>query len=40
MNKADRIQVGTTTGIHADRTVGLYESLGFELIGYVLEMEV
>lgn len=40
MNKADRIQVGTITGIHADRTVSLYESLGFELVGYVLEMEV
>ena len=40
MNKADRIQVGTITGIHADRTVKLYESLGFELVGYVLEMEV
>lgn len=40
MNKADRIQIGTITGIHAERTVSLYESLGFELIGYVLEMEV
>lgn len=40
MNKADRIQIGTITGIHAERTVSLYESLGFELVGYVLEMEV
>ena len=40
MNKADRIQVGTITGIYAERTVKLYESLGFELVGYVLEMEV
>ncbi|MDP1369204.1 GNAT family N-acetyltransferase [Acinetobacter lwoffii] len=40
MNKADRIQVGTITGIHADRTVSLYKSLGFEVVGYVLEMEV
>lgn len=40
MNEADRIQVGTITGIYAERTVKLYESLGFELVGYVLEMEV
>lgn len=40
MNGADRIQVGTITGIYAERTVKLYESLGFELVGYVLEMEV
>ncbi|WP_180138985.1 GNAT family N-acetyltransferase [Acinetobacter sp. YH12043] len=40
MNKADRIQVGTITGIYAERTVKLYESLGFELVGYVLEMEI
>ncbi|MEX5402271.1 GNAT family N-acetyltransferase [Proteus mirabilis] len=40
MNKADRIQVGTITGIYAERTVKLYESLGFELVGYVLEKEI
>lgn len=40
INKADRIQMGTITGIHADRTVSLYESLGFELVGYLLEMEI
>lgn len=39
-NNADRIQIGTMTGIHVDRTVSLYESLGFELAGFVLEMEV
>ncbi|HHB1665919.1 TPA: N-acetyltransferase family protein [Acinetobacter baumannii] len=37
---ADRIQLGTMTGIHADKVVKLYESLGFSLVGYVLEMEV
>lgn len=37
---ADRIQIGTMTGIHAERTVSLYESLGFELVGYVLEKEI
>lgn len=37
---ADRIQIGTITGIHAERTVKLYESLGFELVGYVLEKEI
>ncbi|MGK7779207.1 GNAT family N-acetyltransferase, partial [Acinetobacter baumannii] len=40
LKNADRIQIGTMTGIHADKTVKLYESLGFNLIGYVLEMEV
>lgn len=40
LNKADRIQIGTITGIHADRTVTLYKSLGYELIGYTLEKEV
>lgn len=39
-NNADRIQIGTMTGIHVDKTVGLYESLGFELSGFCLEMEV
>ncbi|MBI1450387.1 GNAT family N-acetyltransferase [Acinetobacter sp. FL51] len=37
---ADRIQIGTMTGIHVDKTVQLYESLGFELAGYTLEREV
>lgn len=37
---ADRISVGTITGIHADKTVKLYESLGFELTGYVLEKDI
>lgn len=37
---ADRIQIGTITGIYAERTVSLYESLGFELVGYVLEKEI
>lgn len=40
LNNADRIQLGTITGIHADKTIKLYESLGFEMTGYVLEMEV
>ena len=40
INNADRIQLGTISGIHADKTINLYKSLGFELIGYVLEMEV
>ena len=40
INNADRIQLGTISGIHADKTVNLYEKLGFDLIGYVLEMEV
>lgn len=40
LKNADRIQIGTMTGIHADKTVKLYENLGFNLIGYVLEMEV
>ncbi len=40
INNADRIQLGTITGIHADKTVQLYEKLGFDLIGFVLEMEV
>lgn len=40
LKNADRIQIGTMTGIHADKTVKLYESLGFNLVGYVLEMEV
>ena len=39
-SNADRIQIGTMTNIHVDRTVALYESLGFELSGFVLEMEV
>lgn len=37
---ADRIQIGTMTGIYAEKTVSLYEGLGFELKGFVLEMEV
>ena len=40
LNNADRIQLGTITGIKAERTISLYESLGFELTGYVLEMRV
>lgn len=39
-HNADRIQIGTMTGIHAEKTVLLYETLGFERSGYVLEMEV
>ena len=38
--KADRIQIGTITGIQANRTVKFYEKLGFELVGYVLEKEI
>ncbi|ENW15626.1 GNAT family N-acetyltransferase [Acinetobacter haemolyticus] len=40
LQNADRIQLGTMTGIHADKVVSLYEGLGFSLVGYVLEMEV
>ncbi|EZQ12077.1 GNAT family N-acetyltransferase [Acinetobacter sp. Ver3] len=40
MHSADRISVGTITGIHADKTVKLYESHGFELTGYVLEKDI
>lgn len=40
LNNADRIQLGTITGIKAERTISLYESLGFELTGYFLEMRV
>ena len=40
INNADRIQLGTMSGIHAEKTIQLYEKLGFELIGHVLEMEV
>lgn len=40
LHNVDRIQIGTITGIHADKTVRLYESLGFEQSGFVLEMEV
>ncbi|WP_180056705.1 GNAT family N-acetyltransferase [Acinetobacter sp. YH12090] len=40
LHKADRISLGTITGIKAERTVSLYESLGFELVGYVLEKEL
>lgn len=40
LQNADRIQLGTMSGIQADKVVKLYESLGFELCGYVLEMEV
>ena len=40
INEADRIQIGTITGIHAAKTVKLYEKLGFELVGYVLEKEI
>lgn len=40
INEADRIQIGTITGIQANRTVKFYEKLGFELVGYVLEKEI
>lgn len=40
LQNADRIQLGTMSGIQAEKVVKLYESLGFELCGYVLEMEV
>lgn len=40
LQNADRIQLGTMSGIHADKVIKLYESLGFELSGYVLEMEI
>ena len=40
VHNADRIQIGTMTGIKSERTVSLYESLGFELSAYTLEMEV
>lgn len=40
LHNADRIQLGTMSGIQADKVVKLYESIGFELRGYVLEMEV
>ena len=40
LQNADRIQLGTMSGIQAHKVVKLYESLGFELRGYVLEMEV
>lgn len=39
-HNVDRIQLGTMTGIHADKTVRLYEHLGLKLTGYVLEKEV
>ncbi|MEB3790138.1 GNAT family N-acetyltransferase [Acinetobacter sp. IK40] len=39
LHNADRIQLGTMSGIQADKVVKLYESIGFELRGYVLEME-
>lgn len=37
---AGRIQCGTATGINAQGTVKLYESMGFELVGHFLEMEL
>lgn len=40
LQNADRIQLGTMSGIQAEKVVKLYEGLGFELRGYVLEMEV
>ena len=40
IHNADRIQIGTITGIQASRTVKFYEKLGFELVGYVLEKEI
>lgn len=40
LQNADRIQLGTMSGIQADKVVKLYESLGFELCGYVLEKEI
>ena len=39
LQNADRIQLGTMSGIQAEKVIKLYESLGFELRGYVLEME-
>lgn len=39
-NEADRIQIGTMSGIEAERVVKLYERLGFNQAGYVLEAEV
>ncbi|WP_151838158.1 MULTISPECIES: GNAT family N-acetyltransferase [unclassified Acinetobacter] len=40
LHNAGRIQLGTMSGIQAEKVVKLYESIGFELRGYVLEMEV
>lgn len=37
---ATRIQCGTATNINAQGTVKLYESMGFELVGHFLEMEI
>lgn len=39
-NGATRIQVGTNTGVGADRTKALYERLGFAHTGYLLSKEV
>ncbi|WP_151775907.1 GNAT family N-acetyltransferase [Acinetobacter colistiniresistens] len=36
----DRLQLGTMTGIHADKTIQLYEKHGLKLTGYVLEKEI
>ncbi|ENX36327.1 hypothetical protein F889_00489 [Acinetobacter colistiniresistens] len=36
----DRMQLGTMTGIHADKTIQLYQKHGLKLTGYVLEKEV
>jgi len=37
---ANRIQLGTMSGIHANKTVQFYEHLGLKLTGYVLEKEI
>lgn len=39
-NDAERIQIGTMSGIEAERVVKLYERLGFTQCGYVLEQEI
>lgn len=39
-NNAERIQIGTMSGIEAERVVKLYERLGFTQCGYVLEQEI
>lgn len=39
-NDAERIQIGTMSGIESERIVKLYEHLGFEQCGYVLEQEI
>lgn len=39
-NDAERIQIGTMSGIESERVVKLYERLGFTQCGYVLDQEV